>query len=179
MNNDVHWIVPTLVGVLLGAALPYVLKLVLYFVRRFQPFFLEGEWYSYYFIYENSTPVLKQEKWIVSKGILHRIAITALPITPTPNTFPRKYQGKLVKEQNLFTVNLKPNTHTENILVRFKGTYNYDQNVLLGLWSGIDLDGYACVGPQIISRSELTDKEIKNTASKVHVEEDKRLMKIS
>ena len=179
MNDGVHWLIPTLAGVILGALVPYLIKVLIFFVRRFRRFFLEGEWYSYYFVYEDSKPVLKHETWKVKKGIVNKITVIAKPISPSPDSFPRRYRGKLTKEQNLFTVTLWPDTHTEEILIRFKGTYNYDQKVLLGLWSGIDLDGYACVGPQIIARHELSDTEIEATAKRVQVEQNQRLMKIS
>lgn len=178
-ENGLHWLVPTLIGVILGAVFPYLIKFAFSVYRRFRPFFLEGLWYSYYFIYQDGVPTIKHETWNVKKGILNKFVVKADDLQSEATTFRLRYRGTLSKEQNLFTVILKPETHKEEILIRFKGTYDYGQKILLGLWSGIDLDGYACVGPQIISRTELSDEEIVDAVRKVEVESEKKLMKIS
>jgi hypothetical protein len=160
--NMPNWPLTAIASAFIGYFIPTLLNLLKYLIKH---------------LFEDGTPVIKTEKWQIVKGINHSLKVKVIGIDANDNITSR-YDGYVMDEPNFYTIRLKPKSHKEVILIRFKKFYSFNKELVIGLWSSFDYDSRSCVGPQILSKRKLDQKNVKTIIESISIDIDYKLMRI-
>ena len=69
--------------------------------------------------------------------------------------------GSLRAENGFLVIEMRPSTHDETILMRFRKPIAGNADRVVGIWSALDLDSMASAGPMALSRNALSEEEIR------------------
>lgn len=156
-NIEPKWIVLTLEGTVIGYFFPYLVKGISYVWRLlFSKHYLTGQWNSYYQIWENNVAVVKQEKWVVSIGYNSRLKVKIETVAEGS----LNYSGELIEERGNLIVMLKAKEYEERLFRRYPIPVPSNDSTVVGLWLGVDFNGHATVGANVISRIELDNVQL-------------------
>lgn len=159
-KNEPNWIILTLVGTVIGYFFPYIIKGIVFVWRQlFSKHYLTGQWNSYYLIWENNLPILKHEKWKVELGYNSKLKVTVATTVTDGNL---SYVGELVEERGHLIVTLKAIEYDERVFGRYPIPIPGNDSTVVGLWLGVDFNGHAVVGTNVLSRVELQDEEVRS-----------------
>lgn len=86
--------------------------------------------------------------------------------------------GRGYEENGFLVLEYQPESHVESIFVRFKQNIIGNDEVLLGLWSAWDFDNKAAVGIMVLSRNELSEKEVREMCQSIKTNPQIKYMKI-
>jgi hypothetical protein len=170
----------TIFGILGGIVLIinlifFIPKLISYIYRRFKTYHLEGEWYGYYFTYSENQSILKGEEWMVRKGFQKNLIVDV-------QTLPDKrlsYQGEIYLQRNNLIVRLKASEYDEDTFCIFNAPIPGNDAVVVGLWLGLDFNGQITVGPGILSRKPLINKDLRSLmVTKIQADDSARTLRI-
>lgn len=176
--NLPNWLLPSIISGFIGYFIPTLANWIKYLIKIAKKRdYIEGNWYSYYSIFEDGAPVIKKEKWEILKGINHSLKVKVDGIGTNDNVISR-YDGYVMDEPNFYTIRLKPKSHKEVILIRFKKFYSFNKELVLGLWSSFDYDSRSCVGPQILSKKQIDQNQVKVILENISVNVDYKLMRV-
>jgi len=150
-----NWIVISLIGALAGYLLPYLVKAVLYAVRRFRRARIEGKWYVYHITKDtNGKFKVEPDVFKIRKGFLSEFVVNSYKDET------RRSNGRLSFERNYWLIALKNIEHKEQVSIRLLNPIpTKDDDPTWGLWLGIDFQGNMIAGPVAISRKELSEDE--------------------
>jgi hypothetical protein len=158
--TEPHWLVVALVGAILGFLIPHIWLYLTLFIQSRKKHPLEGTWYGYYFIFQNKQVVLRSERLEIKKGI--QVSKVKLVLTgQSYETQTQSYTGEVWEEAGWLLIHMRPQTHQESILMRFKNPILGGDPIKYGLWSAIDFDTRPAVGPMILSRIQFSKEDAK------------------
>jgi hypothetical protein len=177
MFDEPHWLIVSIIGAMLGFLMPYIWKILVFGIRRLSRHHLEGLWYGYYFIIENEAPKLGSETLKIQKGIFHSFVVEGESLNGAIS-IQQKYKGIVDEERNFLIIQMKPTKHDEHIFIRLKLPIPGNDKFMYGLWSAIDFDGNAAVGPMIMSRKELSKAELEQIRDRIHLIPEMRFMRV-
>ncbi len=177
MYTEPPWFVVSIIGAILGLLMPFIWKILVFSVRKLSTHHLEGLWFGYYFIIENDVPKLGSETLQIQKGIFHYLVIEGESLNQAIS-IQQKYSGNVYEERNFLIIQMKPTGHDEHIFIRLKRPIPGNDKFMYGLWSALDFDGNASVGPMIMSRKELSKTELERIRDKIHFIPELKFMKV-
>jgi uncharacterized membrane protein (Fun14 family) len=152
----------SIVGAIIGYALPYIIKVFYYIVNLpFRKELLEGTWHAYHFTRKQATTLLRYEKWRIRRNILNKLIIT----TEDPTIPDLKYKGVISVERNYLLILLKGVKHKEELQMRFFGIIPTGRDITHGLAMGVDFDNKLQCVVRIMSREELDEEKAKKILS--------------
>jgi len=163
MVSEPNWIVLIVLSAITGALLKPLLYFFIYLIKRLRKSGIEATWYGYYIISKNKEPFIGKETIEVKKGVFNNYIVYGKSIT-TEN---QKYKGVVIEERNYLVVHMKPTKHDEEIVLRLKRLIPGNDEIMYGLWSALDFDGNAAVGPTILSKNELNDQQVNDLIKRI------------
>jgi hypothetical protein len=143
---------PRKVSALLGVFFPRRLDFVLFILRKFRDYHIEGDWHGYYYIWVDGRPLLKQESWKISKGIKYKLKVHVKTLPDQKLS----YKGYINIERYSLVVRLNTEEYQERIFCRFRSPIPDNASLVTGFWIGLDFNGRNAVGPHLLSRNLLT-----------------------
>ena len=154
-QQEPNWIVRTLAGFLLGYFFTYIIKGTNYIWRKiFSKNYLTGQWNSYYQVWENNRPVLKRENWTIRFGFSSKLRVN---IDTGDNL---SFSGELFEEKGNLIVIIKAKDFNERVFGRYPIPIPGNDTTVVGLYLGVDFNGHATAGVNILSRIELQVNEL-------------------
>ena len=115
-----------------------------------------GNWYGYYIINEGNKVIIKQESWKIKLSITNKLSVYVETIQDSKLTF----NGILYEESGKVIAIVKANEYEETVICRYSLPIPGNDKLLIGLYSGLDFNGIAAVGPTIISRDILDNAKV-------------------
>lgn len=158
METTPHWLLVAIIGAVIGLLLPYCGRTVVWVLRRFKEFHLEGEWYEYHLTYVGGNPVLRGERWHIGKGFFAKLSVDANSTSPDGGL---RYKGTIVEERSTIVVKFKAISHTEQVACRLTSPIPSHDRTLLGFWLALDFDGRIAVGPEVLTRDQLSPDSVR------------------
>ncbi len=153
VSKPPNWIILILISTIFGAVLRSLFKFIVFCFRQLKRSDIERKWFGYYLISRNHQPYVGREIMNIGKGVFDSFIVRDTSITSQGQT----YKGTVKLERNFIVIQMRPKLHEEEIFIRLKRNIPGNDEVMYGLWSALDMDGNAAVGPMILSRQELEE----------------------
>ena len=138
-------------------AIYYMPKLIATIARQFRSSYVEGSWYGYYFAFVDGKSKLILEKWIIKKGLRENLVVS---VETTPEKIP-SYKGEMQLQRDNLVVRLKAQEYPSETFTIFKAPVPGNDNNVIGIWLGLDLNGEVMAGPGVLSREPLSESELR------------------
>jgi hypothetical protein len=149
--NEPNWVLTTVIGAVTGWLLPYLVRGVVFVVRRFRRGAVEGRWYVYHVADRDGRLRVEPSIWHIRKGFSSSFAVEEMRKgLETP-----MYKGSLLFERNFWLVRLSGVEHEEELLIRLLTPIPTEKASTWGLYLGIDVQGRPVAGPILVTREEL------------------------
>jgi len=138
-------------------AVYYMPKLIATIARQFRSSYIEGNWHGYYFVFVDGKSQLTLEKWVIKKGLRENLVVN---VETVPEKIP-SYKGEVQLQRDNLVVNLKAQEYPVETFTIFKAPIPGNDNIITGIWLGLDLNGEVMAGPGVLSRKPLSEKELR------------------
>jgi hypothetical protein len=171
--KDPHWSVITLFGILLGAFIDWVIKLIRFIFRKLRSsHYLEKEWHAYYVTrYEGKCEIGKQI-WEIKRGFFVDLKVF---IRNSPGD-PPICTGSIREEHGKVLAFLDVEGQTSSFAVRLRRAFAGKEMRLYGLWIGENYDDRVTSACFILCEDQLEDEDIKRYMEKIEVYPEDRLL---
>ncbi|MGV6830892.1 MAG: hypothetical protein ACWA5P_04905 [bacterium] len=173
--EEPNWLILMLISGLFGILIKPLLQLLIYIYRKFNKTDIEHKWYGYFIILKNKEEFIGKENLYIKQGIFNKYIVHGISIT----TEGQEYKGTVKEERNFLIIQMNPTKHDEEIFIRLKRTIPGNDEVMYGLWSALDFDGNAAVGPMILSKKELNDDKIRELTEFVNIKKEIKGLSVS
>ena len=174
-STEPNWIIVMIISALFGMIVKPLIYFVIYLYKRLRKTDIEFNWNGYFIILKNKKEFIGKEKLSIKKGVFNKYIVNGVSIT----TEDQKYKGTVIEERNYLIIHMNPTKHNEEIFIRLKRTIPGNDEIMYGLWSSLDFDGNAAVGPMILSKNELNDQKIKELTKFININENIRGLTVS
>lgn len=137
-------------------AIYYLPKLVATIARQLRSSYIEGEWNGYYFTFAEGKSKLTLEKWIIKKGFRENLVVNVQTIPAGTLS----YKGEVQLQRDNLVVKLKAQEYPIETFTIFKSPVPGNDNIIIGLWLGLDFNGEVTAGPGVLSRTSLSEQDL-------------------
>jgi hypothetical protein len=176
MDQQPPWPLTAAFGAIIGYLLPYALRSVIWFARRFTKHYLEGDWFEYHMTFRGHQSTVSSERWLIGRGFWSDLSVTITSF-PMPDI---RYKGTVTEERSSIVVRLKASTHTEQVTCRLQSPIPLNADKAVGFWLAVDFDGRITAGSEVISRTALKEEEVRRLFSTgIETEPGTGLMRLS
>ncbi len=173
VDNIVGNLLASFVFVCLGLMMRAFFWFVLSFFQKDRLF---GEWHHYFINLQDKKPIFRHDIMRIVRGFMHPMAVCAV----SDDGIKSRYVGYAVKEKDFLIVNSKSKGDSEIVFQRFKLRPIGGKDILVGIASAQDYDGYASAHISIMSREPLSEEEfIKITNERTQVYNRTRIIKLT
>lgn len=163
--SEPNWIITSVISAFIGVLLPFVVKIFVFLLYRFQNNRIKGEWH----VYEITRCLgkLRYTKGMctIKNGVLNRYSV----IMSNDSLL---YKGTADVEDNHLTLKLTNctdrNVRVETCWQRYDFNYN-EYDYMCGLWLANNYDGATCCGISILSLKELSSQEVQSIIDKNYI----------
>lgn|GEM_PF-3196958 len=163
-----NWLILIVISGIFGVLIKPLFYLLIYIYRRLYKTDIEHKWNGYFLILKNKKEFIGKEILDIKQGIFNKYIVHGISIT----TEGQKYKGTVKEERNFLIIQMNPTKHDEDIFIRLKRTIPGNDEIMYGLWSALDFDGNAAVGPMILSKKELDDEKVRELIKFISVREE-------
>lgn len=148
-------LISSFISALIGIALPYITKFIIYLFRRKKQDNLCCQWFSYSLMIENDSPKIFEGIVKISKGFfsLYKSKIYENGLL---------YKGNVLIENNhiLMVHKAKIESRSETACIRLDySSYNM-QNKLHGYWLSYDSENHISCGVIILSKERIREQDL-------------------
>ncbi|MEM0978803.1 MAG: hypothetical protein AAGH78_00880 [Cyanobacteria bacterium P01_H01_bin.58] len=170
-----HWLVQTLIAILLGSLMPRLGRILFLIFRWFKKDYLVGEWYKYHLSYKYGEPELFETTWLIRRGFLNPYRIT---YNHSGKSLIYRGSMKIEKDQMLFV--LKASSHQETVIYRTNNPIPSANKYVYGLWMSYDHDVKIASGATLMCRKKMPkDKAFQEILARFRFEKDRPLVRLN
>jgi hypothetical protein len=149
--NEPNWILANILSVVLGLALPELIRLIRFLWRRRKSDRLERDWFEYHVTFVGGQAFIVGGTWSVRRGLKglrvdykHRDDATL------------SYKGLIARERGHLLATLHASSDAETLYYRFIDPVG-SRTVVPGLWLSYDREGRICSGSALLSLEAIDD----------------------
>jgi len=148
-------LISSFISALIGLALPYTIKFIIYLYRRKKQDNLCSQWYSYSLMIEDDSPKIFEGTVKISKGVfsLYKSKIYENGLL---------YKGNVFIENNHILMIHKTNieSRSETACIRLDYSAYNMQNRLHGYWLSYDSENHISCSAIILSKERIIEREV-------------------
>ncbi len=155
-SRKTHWIVPSIIGALIGLVLPVLVKGAVSLVGRFKGHYMKGLWHHYYVNYDTTSAKCCHELVRVRSGIRNRFSIVCFE----PDSKATLAKGMMEYEKDFVILTVRSLRHEETAFIRLQLRIPTDSFILVGVSLAQDGNGLASVGMNVFSKTVLSEEDV-------------------